>query len=177
MISLQKLFKEPRSIIDFYKIAINNPRDFAKNLKLDEYIKLSVYTVLIICSITLITQVLRLSVAELMMSLGIALLSLFFSGVITLLIAKLADAKVNFQECLTLVTYIYILCLPFTFMNSLLLNLPILNQLVGITSLVPSAVYVYFSYLVLSEVRDGKKNTIIWICGVLALIPLLAYLF
>lgn len=166
MISLQTLFTEPRSIGDFFRLAIKSPRDFAKNLKLDEHLKYSVLVGFLLFAITSFAEIVGLDLFQLILRCAFVIAVVFIGGGFTFLIAYLSKAKLNYKECVTLTAYLSILTIPFA----------ILNNLLTIFSLFSSAIYFFFTYLVLVESRDANKNTVTWICGIFMLLIFTSFL-
>ena len=166
MISLQTIFKDPRSIVDFYKLAVNKPRGFANNLKLDEDLTYSVYVGLVLFVATSLSNILNIGILQILIGGIVSTSVVFIAGIFTLLIAHLAKAEMDYKESITFSAYIFLLCLPFI----------VLSNFLTVFSIGSTAVYFLFTYLVIVESRNGDKNTVTWICGVIMALSVISFL-
>ncbi len=123
MISIGQFEKKPATIIDYYKLALTNPKEFARSIQFDEPFSSSGVIILIFIVIQAVINAAFGSFGSVLAGLvgtfigfgiGVAVAS-----VIVFVIAKISNAEMNFQQCFNLAIHCWLLSFPLSLLGFL----------------------------------------------------------
>ncbi len=168
MLSIGQFEKNPGSIVEYYKQAIQNPKQFCQSINFDEELADSGLVILILVALQAVLNAALGTFGSILWGflgtfLGFAIGALVGS-VIIYVIGKIAGAKMNFQQSLNFVIHSWLLTFPLSLLS-------VLTPLVFTVTLVIQLVFLFYVLVAVFSASAKRVYVAIAILAFLILVP------
>ncbi len=169
MISIGQFEKKPAKIIDYYKLALTNPKEFVRSIHFDEPFSDSGIIILIFIVIQAVINAASGSFGSILAGfvgtfLGFGI-GVGVASVIVFVIAKVSKAQMNFQQCFNLAIHSWLLSFP----------LSLLGLLTSMAYLASTLIQLVFFVYVLIAVFKAVAVRVYIMTGIFFMLGVLPY--